>query len=63
MNEMGLDIINDIKQNINQNIGIEQKNFLETTLGKVINSAIDIGLKAVLPDLIENQVIDVKNAI
>lgn len=40
-----------------------QQNFLQTNLGKTINSAIDIGLKAVLPDLIEDQIIDVKNAI
>lgn len=40
-----------------------QQNFLQTNIGKTINSAIDIGLKAVLPDLIEDQIIDVKNAI
>lgn len=40
-----------------------QQNFLQTSIGKTINSAIDIGLKAVLPDLIEDQIIDVKNAI
>ena len=28
-----------------------------------INTAIDIGLRAILPDLIENQVIDIKNAL
>lgn len=38
-----------------------QKSFLETTLGKTINTAVDIGLRAVLPDLIENQVIDIKD--
>lgn len=40
-----------------------QQNFLQTSIGKTINSAIDIGLKAVLPDLIEDQIIDVKNTI
>lgn len=40
-----------------------QQNFLQTSIGKTINSAIDIGLKVVLPDLIEDQIIDVKNAI
>ena len=40
-----------------------QQNFLQTTIGKTINSAIDIGLKAVLPDIIEDQIIDIKNAI
>ena len=38
-----------------------QKSFLETTLGKTINTAIDIGLRAILPDFVENQVIGIKN--
>ena len=43
---------------INEN---EQKNFLETTLGKTINTAIDIGIRAILPDFIDEQIINVKN--
>ena len=38
-----------------------QKNFLETTLGKTINTAIDIGIRALLPDFIDDQIINVKN--
>ena len=38
-----------------------QKSFLESTLGKAVNSAIDIGLRAILPDFVENQVIGIKN--
>lgn len=34
---------------------------METTLGKTINTAIDIGIRSILPDFIENQVIDLKN--
>ena len=34
-----------------------------TYFGKTINNAIDIGLKTLLPDLIENQVIDIKNSL
>ncbi len=41
----------------------EQKNFLDTTLGKVVNTAIDLGLRWVLPDFVENQIIDVKNSL
>lgn len=40
-----------------------QNQFLETTLGKTINAAVDIGLRWVLPDLIENEIIDVKNSL
>ena len=39
----------------------EQKNFLETTLGKTINTGIDIGIRAILPDYIEEQIIDLKD--
>ncbi len=52
---------NTIEINNNLNNEIEQKNFLETTLGKTINAGIDIGIRAVLPDYIEEQVIDLKD--
>lgn len=38
-----------------------QKNFLESTLGKTINTAIDIGIRTLLPDFIDEQVINIKN--
>ena len=41
----------------------EQTKFIETNLGKTINFGLDIGLRAVLPDFIEEQVIDVKDTI
>lgn len=40
-----------------------QKNFLETALGKTINSAVDIGLRWVLPDLIEDEIINIKDSL
>lgn len=49
--------------NIDQNLEREQNNFLESTFGKVINSAIDVGIKAILPDLIEDDVINIKDCI
>ena len=39
----------------------EQKSFLETTIGKVINAGIDIGIRAILPDFIEDQAINLKD--
>ena len=39
----------------------EQQNFLETTLGKTINFGLDIGIRALLPDFIEEQVINLKD--
>lgn len=52
-----------IENEINNNINLEKNNFLNSVIGKTINNAIDIGLKSILPDLIENQVIEVKDAL
>lgn len=41
----------------------KQNIFIETTLGKTINTGLDIGLRLLLPDFIENQVIEVKDAL
>ncbi len=40
-----------------------QNNFLKSNLGQVINAGIDIGLQAVLPDIIEDEVIAVKDSL
>ena len=59
--------INNLEKNNNLNLQnnivneIEQKNFLETTLGKAINSAIDIGIRTLLPDFIDEQIINIKD--
>ena len=62
-----LDIETGLEKEVNNkytlNLYDKQKNFLETDLGKTINSALDIGLKAVLPNLIENQIIEIKDVI
>lgn len=50
-----INIENDLEQ------GQEQNKFLETTLGKTINTGIDIGIRALLPDYIEEQIIDLKD--
>ena len=45
------------------NLGSQQNEFLKSHFGTVVDNAVNVGLKAVLPDFIENQVIDVKDAI
>lgn len=63
-----------IENEVNQNLSItenqtlaetvtqeSQNKFLKTSIGKTINNALDVGLKMVLPDMIEDQVIEVKN--
>lgn len=51
----------ELELNNNINNKIEQKKFIETTLGKTINTGIDIGIRTLLPDYIEEQIIDIKN--
>lgn len=41
----------------------EEQSFFESTFGKIINSGIDIGIKAIFPNFMENELIDIKNAI
>lgn len=53
----------ELQNELNNNIKIEKNNFLNNIIGKTINNAIDIGLKSILPDLIENQIIDIKDAL
>lgn len=55
----GIELNNNIENNLN--IGREQKSFLETTIGKTINGGLNIGLRYLLPDLIEDQVIKIKD--
>ena len=52
---------NNIELNNNLVNEVEQKSFLETALGKTINTAIDIGIRAALPDFIEDQIINIKD--
>lgn len=59
---------NNLENNINNNLDnkkIEesQNNFLETTLGKTINTALNVGLRYLLPNIIEDQVIEIKDTI
>ena len=59
---MNIDL--NIDKNIeNNDIEIKQKNFLNTNIGNIVNTAIDVGLRFILPDFIEEQVIEIKNAL
>ena len=57
--------IKEITNEVNLNNEItnknEQTNFLESTLGKIINTAIDIGIRVALPEFIDEQVINIKD--
>ncbi len=58
-----LELNNTLDNNLNIDIANRQKSFLETNIGKVVDSAVDLGIRTVLPNLIEDQVIDIKNII
>lgn len=51
------------KITLNNNLVNEQSqnNFLTSTLGKAANTAVDIGIRSILPDFIEEQVINLKD--
>ena len=60
---MELEKNSDFKNNLNEdNIVQEQNNFLQSNIGKTVNSALDIGLRMVLPDFIEDGIVEIKDA-
>jgi len=63
MNLLANEIENNLENN-NELIKTEnQTSFIETTLGKTVNIGLDIGLRALLPDYIEEQIIGIKDVI
>ena len=48
-------------ENLNLENSVEN-NFFQSNLGQAINSAIDVGLKAILPNFIEDDIIEIKDA-
>ena len=60
-------LTNEIENNLNNNNELlkteDQTSFIETSLGKTINFGLDIGLRAVLPDCIEEQIIEIKDTL
>lgn len=44
-------------------VGEKQKAFLETNIGQAINTGLNFGLKVLLPDFIENDVIEIKDSL
>ena len=60
-----MQIENTLENNLSNNLvnSNTQNKFLETTLGKVINVGLDTGIRVLLPDLIEDQIINIKDEI
>ena len=51
----------DLMQDVNLKLENNKEDFLNSTLWKTINSGIDIGLRYALPDLVEDEVINLKD--
>lgn len=61
---MELENNTDLQPNSNDLVTEEkQNNFLESTIGKIVNSALDVGLRMLLPDFVEEGVIEIKDAL
>lgn len=63
--EVKNEITNNLSNNIanEENIEKSQNRFLESTFGKIVNTGLDLALRAVLPNAIEDHVIGIKNTI
>ncbi|MDO5557124.1 MAG: hypothetical protein Q4G05_02640 [Clostridia bacterium] len=53
--------LNDLDVNQNLALAEKQNKFIESKLWKVINFGIDMGIRAALPDLIEDEIIGIKD--
>lgn len=53
----------EVRAEISNNIKQKQKEFLESTLGQIINNGIDVGIRAVLPDWLEDEFIEMKDTV
>ena len=61
-----MELENNIKLQTNSNELVteeKQNSFLESTIGKIVNSALDVGLRMLLPDFVEEGVIEIKDAL
>ena len=50
-----------LTNSLQNNLELKQNNFLDTTLGKAIDNGIDIGLRYLLPDYLEDKIIELKD--
>ncbi len=56
-----IELLNEILLNQNVELEKQQNEFLDSSLGKVIDTGIEIGIRALAPDFVENQIIDIKD--
>lgn len=59
--ELALNISN-LTDTISQKVSELQEKFLNSTFGSALNNALDVGLRFILPDVVEDEVIEIKDA-
>lgn len=62
-NDLNNNLNNSLNNSLGNNLKNLQENFLKSSIGSAINNAINIGLKSILPDLIEDEIINIKDTI
>ena len=67
MNKLG-ELINNLKNpevrnEIANNLKEKQEEFLESTLGQIVNTGIDVGIRSVLPEWLEDEMIEIKDSV
>ena len=63
-NEKKLENNNEVNLLVEKEVTVEnQNNFLQSALGKTINTALDLGLRGILPDMVEEQIIEIKDVL
>ena len=53
----------EVREEISNNLKEKQDEFLESTLGQIINTGIDTGIRAVLPEWLEDEIIEIKDSV
>lgn len=53
----------EVREEISNNLKEKQEEFLESTLGQIINTGIDVGIRAVLPEWLEDEIIEIKDSV
>lgn len=61
--DTSLSLIESRKINDSLDLEAKQESFLKNSLGTIVNTALDVCLRALLPNMIENEVIEVKDTI
>lgn len=59
--ELALNISN-LTDTISQKVSELQEKFLNSTFGSALNNSLDVGLRFILPDVVEDEIIEIKDA-